>query len=86
MKITLEMPFENYTCFLNKLVDTTLPEYSVLRNGMVIHRQIDGAERPVAIVMCEVAQAQKLLMLAQVLALPLAEQDIKRALDGAYKL
>lgn len=82
MKILIDMSPEHYDGFLTKCHDTWLPEYSILKNGVVIRRQIDGAERRRIAVLCEMHQAYNLLVLARSLRSPVAE-DIRKALGIA---
>jgi len=76
---------EHYDEFLNKCVDTSLPEYAILKTGVVLHRGVGGAERRLIAILCEVHEARKLLVLARTLHSP-AAADIRLALDIAREL
>jgi hypothetical protein len=78
MKILIEIDSDHYDGFLNKC-SSTLPEYAVLKNGFVLRREIEGAERRMIAILCDKVEAQKLLVTARDLHLP-AANDIARAL------
>ncbi|MGH7875754.1 MAG: hypothetical protein ACREQO_26480, partial [Candidatus Binatia bacterium] len=63
-----------------KCVDASLPEFTLLKNGVVLRRQVAGTERRIVAILCEEFQAHKLLAAANALY-PAAVDDIKRALD-----
>lgn len=82
MKILIEMSPEHYDGFLSKCFDTWLLEYTILKNGVVIRREIEGAERRRIAILCEKHQAHNLLVLARSLQPPVVE-DIRKALNVA---
>jgi hypothetical protein len=76
---------EHYVGLLNKCIDTWPAEYATLKNGVVIRRQIEGAERQRIAIFCEKHQAHNLLILARSLQSPVAE-GIRKALDTSHVL
>ena len=85
MKILIDMSPEHYDGLLNKCIDTWPAEYATLKNGVVIRRQIEGAERQRIAILCEKHQAHNLLILARSLQSPVAEV-IRKALDTSHVL
>ena len=79
MKILIEMSPEHYDGLLEKCAHW-LPEYSILKNGVIVHRQVEGKERRMIAILCRELQAYTLLHAARTLYSPAAD-DIKRALD-----
>jgi hypothetical protein len=75
---------EHYDEFLNWCSDIR-PEYAILKNGVVVHRTIDHEDRRTIAILCDEIEAQKLLVTAEVLHLP-AAQDIASALDPLREL
>ena len=71
---------EHYNGFLTKCFDTWPLEYAILKNGVVIRRRIEGAQRRRIALLCEKHQAHNLLILARSLQSPVVE-DIRKALD-----
>ena len=84
MKLLIEMDPEHYDEFLNWCSDIR-PEYAILKNGVVVHRTIDNEDRRTIAILCDEIEAQKLLITAEVLHLP-AAQDIASALDPLREL
>lgn len=84
MKLLIEMDPEHYDEFLNWCSDIR-PEYAILKNGVVVHRTIDNEDRRTIAILCDEIEAQKLLVTAEVLHLP-AAQDIASALDPLREL
>ena len=80
VKILIEMVPEHYDGFLSKCVDIGLPEFTLLKNGIVLRRQVAGKEQRFIAILCEEIEAHKLLAAANALY-PTAVDDIKRALD-----
>lgn len=79
MKILIEMSPEHYDGFLTKCRDTWLLEATILRKGVAICQQIEGAQQRKIAVLCELHQAHNLLVIARSLKLPVAE-EIRKAL------
>jgi hypothetical protein len=84
VKLLIEMDPEHYDEFLNWCSDIR-PEYAILKNGVVVHRTIDNEDRRTIAILCDEIEAQKLLVTAEVLHLP-AAQDIASALDPLREL
>jgi hypothetical protein len=84
MKLLIEMTPEHYDEFLNRVSPDWLQVYSILKNGIVIRKEIEGKERRMIQILCEEYQAYVLL----VTALPFsgAAQDIRKSLDLAREL
>ena len=80
VKILIEMVPEHYDGFLSKCVDIWLPEFTLLKNGIVLRRHVAGKEQRIIAILCEEIEAHKLLAAANALYPP-AVDDIKRALD-----
>ena len=80
----IEMSPEHYDSFLRKC-ETQQPEYSLLQNGVVVRRQIDGTERRMIAILCEQFQAYNLLHAARALYFP-AVEDINKSLDPLHEL
>ena len=77
---------EHYDGFLDKCFTVDrLPEYSILKSGVIIHRQIGGMERRIIVILCEESQAHTLLNAARTLSVPAAE-DLVRAMDPLREL
>ena len=85
MKILIEMTPEHYDGFLDKCPDDWPTEFAILKNGIVVNRQIDGIERRMIVIYCEERQAYTLLSSARILSVP-AEEDIVKALDTLAEL
>ena len=83
MKILIEMSPEHYTGFLEKC-DTQFREYSLLKNSVVLRREVEGTERRRIALLCEQFQAYILLFAARALYFP-AVEDINRSLDPLYE-
>jgi hypothetical protein len=75
VKILIELAPEHYDGLLNNCRDTRVPEYAILKSGVMVRyagrRQVE--------ILCETHQARNLLVLARSLQSP-AVDDIKRAL------
>ena len=76
---------DHYDEFLNTIFPDWLPEYSILKNGIVIRRQIEGTERRMIEILCGEDQAYVLLRSAAVFSLA-AANDIRKSLDVAREL
>jgi hypothetical protein len=83
MKVLIEISPEHYASFLEKC-DTDFREYSLLKNGVVLRREVDGTERRMIAILCEQFQAYILLFAARALYFP-AVEDINRSLDPLYE-
>ena len=79
MKLLIEMTPEHYDGFLDRCPDDWPSEFAILKNGLVINREIDGNERRMIVIYCEEIQAEMLLSAARILSVP-AEEDIVKAL------
>ena len=82
MKILIEMTPEHYDDFVDKCPDDWPVEFSILKNGIVVHRDIDGIERRMIVIYCEESEAYTLLSGARILSLA-AEEDIVKAIQPA---
>lgn len=82
MKIQVEMPPEHYDSLLNQCVDW-LPEYTILKNALVLHREVEGEDQRSIAFICEDYQALTLLAAAQSLYPPAAEHIKKALAPGA---
>ena len=69
----------HYNGFLDKGIDPSLPEYAILKNGMVVSGEVAGAVRRRIAILCKEHQARNLLALARSLQSP-AVEDIEKAL------
>jgi hypothetical protein len=81
MKLLIEMTPEHYDDFLDRCPDDWPSEFAVLKNGVVINREIDGNERRMIVIYCDEIQAEMLLSAARILSVP-AEEDIVKALPN----
>ena len=79
MKVLIEMTPEHYDGFLERCPDDWSTEFAILKNGMVVNREIDGNERRMIVIYCDEIQAETLLSAARILSVP-AEDDIVKAL------
>ena len=79
MKVLIEMTPEHYDGFLEKCPDDWSTEFAILKNGMVVNREISGNERRMIVIYCDEIQAETLLSAARILSVP-AEDDIVKAL------
>lgn len=85
MKILIEMTPEHYDGFLNKCPDDWSTEYAILKNGLVVNRQIDGTEQRMIVIYCDEMEAYTLLSSARILGVPAAE-EIAKALKISREL
>ncbi len=81
----IEMTPEHYDGFLDKCPEDWPAEFSILKNGIVVERQIEGIERRMVVIYCEESQAYTLLSGARILSVAAAE-DIAKALDTSRGL
>jgi hypothetical protein len=79
MKLLIEMTPEHYDGFLDRCPDDWPTEFAILKNGMVVNREIGGIERRMIVIYCDEIQAETLLSAARILSVP-AEDDIVKAL------
>jgi len=79
VKVLIEMTPEHYDGFLERCPDDWSTEFAILKNGMVVNREIDGNERRMIVIYCDEIQAETLLSAARILSVP-AEDDIVKAL------
>jgi hypothetical protein len=79
VKVLIEMTPEHYDGFLERCPDDWPTEFAILKNGMVVNREIDGNERRMIVIYCDEIQAETLLSAARILSVP-AEDDIVKAL------
>jgi hypothetical protein len=79
VKVLIEMTAEHYDAFLDRCPDDWPTEFAILKNGMVVNREIEGNERRMTVIYCDEIQAETLLSAARILSVA-AEQDIVKAL------
>jgi hypothetical protein len=84
VKILIELSPEYYDAFLTSCTGDRR-EYAILKNGIIVSRQIEGATRRLVKILCDESDAQKLLTAAKSLDLP-AVGEIRRALDPLFDL
>ena len=78
--VLIEIPAEHYDCLLDTGIDPSLPEYAILKSGVVVSGEVGGAVRRRIAILCEAHQARSLLKLARSLDSPAAEH-IEKALN-----
>jgi hypothetical protein len=79
-RVSIEMPVHVYNGFVNKC-DQSSREHTILKNGVVVRRENPGNA---VVVLCEMIEAQKLLILASK-TYPDAKEHILRAIAAAIK-
>lgn len=80
VKILIELSPEHYDDFLTSCADDLQREYAILRNGIIVKRQIEGTTRRLIKILCDESDARRLLTAAKSFDLP-AVADIRWALD-----
>jgi hypothetical protein len=79
-RVSIEMPVHVYDGFVTKC-DQSSREYTILKNGLVVRQENPGNT---VVVLCEMIEAQKLLILASK-TYPDAHEHILRAIAAALK-
>jgi hypothetical protein len=80
MLVSIEMPLQVYDGLVDKC-DQSSREHTILKNGVVVRRENPGNA---VVVLCEMIEAQKLLILASK-TYPDAKEHILRAIAAALK-
>lgn len=78
--ILIEMSSEHYDGLM-KGIDSSLPEYAILKNGVVVSGEVGHAVLRRIAILCEAPQARSLLVLARSLNSP-AVEDFEKALNN----